>query len=82
MAASAGLLPGASGNLALHSYLPGDSGSPSQPSPHGPFLQEEYEEGLEEILEQEEYEDPGVPVPQVEEPEGKPISFSLCWVSC
>ncbi|XP_008147490.2 band 3 anion transport protein [Eptesicus fuscus] len=31
--------------------------------------QEEYEEGLEEILEQEEYEDPGVPVPQVEEPE-------------
>ncbi|XP_015428042.1 PREDICTED: band 3 anion transport protein [Myotis davidii] len=32
-------------------------------------FQEEYEEGLEEILEQEEYEDPGVPVPQVEEPE-------------
>ncbi|XP_016057514.1 PREDICTED: band 3 anion transport protein [Miniopterus natalensis] len=32
-------------------------------------LQEDYEEGLEEILEQEEYEDPGVPVPQVEEPE-------------
>ncbi|XP_036196989.1 band 3 anion transport protein isoform X2 [Myotis myotis] len=32
-------------------------------------FQEEYEEGLEEILEQEEYEDPGAPVPQVEEPE-------------
>uniref|UniRef100_G1NWM9 Anion exchange protein n=1 Tax=Myotis lucifugus TaxID=59463 RepID=G1NWM9_MYOLU len=33
------------------------------------FPQEEYEEVLEEILEQEEYEDPGVPAPQVEEPE-------------
>ncbi|KAF6299732.1 solute carrier family 4 member 1 (Diego blood group) [Rhinolophus ferrumequinum] len=31
--------------------------------------QEDYEEGLEEILEQEEYEDPDVPVAQVEEPE-------------
>ncbi|KAM5213003.1 band 3 anion transport protein isoform 1-T1 [Hipposideros larvatus] len=31
--------------------------------------QEDYEEGLEEILEEEEYEDPGVPVVQVEEPE-------------
>lgn len=75
--ASAGFLPGASGNLALHAHLPGDPGSPSQPGPNGHFLQEEYEEGLEEILEQEEYEDPGVPVPQVEEPEGKPISLSL-----
>ncbi|XP_037018083.2 band 3 anion transport protein isoform X1 [Artibeus jamaicensis] len=32
-------------------------------------LREEYEEGLEEILEEEEYEDPGVPAPQVVEPE-------------
>ncbi|KAF6097173.1 solute carrier family 4 member 1 (Diego blood group) [Phyllostomus discolor] len=32
-------------------------------------LREDYEEGLEEILEEEEYEDPGVPAPQVEEPE-------------
>ncbi|XP_070249018.1 band 3 anion transport protein [Myotis yumanensis] len=32
-------------------------------------FQEEYEEVLEETLEQEEYEDPGVPAPQVEEPE-------------
>ncbi|XP_004684149.2 PREDICTED: band 3 anion transport protein [Condylura cristata] len=34
--------------------------------------QEDYEEGLEEILEQEEYEDPGAPVPQMEEPEAHP----------
>uniref|UniRef100_A0A8D2AFW1 Anion exchange protein n=1 Tax=Sciurus vulgaris TaxID=55149 RepID=A0A8D2AFW1_SCIVU len=34
--------------------------------------QEDYEEVLEEILEQEEYEDPGVPVPQMEEPEALP----------
>ncbi|XP_054448989.1 band 3 anion transport protein [Pteronotus mesoamericanus] len=32
-------------------------------------LQEDYEEGLGEILEEEEYEDAGVPAPQVEEPE-------------
>nr|KAF6417196.1 solute carrier family 4 member 1 (Diego blood group) [Molossus molossus] len=35
-------------------------------------LQEDYEEGLEEILEQDEYEDPGVPVSQEEEPEAHP----------
>lgn len=35
-------------------------------------LQEDYEEVLEEILEQEEYEDPGIPVPQVEEPTAHP----------
>ncbi|CAK6438224.1 unnamed protein product [Pipistrellus nathusii] len=34
--------------------------------------QEEFQEGLDDILEQEEYEDPGVPVPQVEEPEAHP----------
>ncbi|XP_037347761.1 band 3 anion transport protein [Talpa occidentalis] len=34
--------------------------------------QEDYEEGMEEILEQEEYEDPGAPVPQMEEPEAHP----------
>ncbi|KAM5150149.1 band 3 anion transport protein isoform 1-T1 [Callospermophilus lateralis] len=34
--------------------------------------QEDYEEVLEEILEQEEYEDPGFPVQQVEEPEALP----------
>ncbi|XP_036923629.1 band 3 anion transport protein isoform X2 [Sturnira hondurensis] len=32
-------------------------------------FQEDFEEGLEEILEEEEYEDPGVPAPQMEEPE-------------
>ncbi|XP_066119561.1 band 3 anion transport protein isoform X1 [Saccopteryx bilineata] len=32
-------------------------------------LQEDYEEGLEEILEQEEYEEPGIPVYQEEAPE-------------
>ncbi|ELV11230.1 Band 3 anion transport protein, partial [Tupaia chinensis] len=36
------------------------------------FPQEDYEEVLEEILEQEEYEDPGIPVPQVEEPTAHP----------
>ncbi|KAM7067363.1 band 3 anion transport protein isoform 1-T2 [Molossus nigricans] len=35
-------------------------------------LQEDYEEGLEEILEQDEYEEPGVPVSQEEEPEAHP----------
>ncbi|XP_002719226.2 band 3 anion transport protein [Oryctolagus cuniculus] len=36
-------------------------------------LQEDYEEVLGEILEEEEYEDPGVPMPQVEEPAASPF---------
>lgn len=36
-------------------------------------LQEDYEEGLEEILEEGEYEDPGVSMPQVEEPSASPF---------
>lgn len=70
--ASAGLLPGGSGYLALDSYLHGGSGNPSQPSPDGHFPQDDYEEGLEEIPEQEEYEDLSIPMPQLEEPEGEP----------
>lgn len=61
------------GDLALHSHLPGTRALTAVP---WPLLQEEFQEGLDDILEQEEYEDPGVPVPQVEEPEGKPSSLS------
>lgn len=70
--ASTGLLPGGSGYLALGSYLHGGSGNPSQPNPDGHFPQDDYEEGLKEILEQEEYEDMSIPAPQIEEPEGEP----------
>ena len=84
---SAGLLPGGSGNPALDSHLQ----SPPQPSPDGSFLQE-YENQLEETLEQKEYEDhDSVSIPveeaegdtiQEEEAEGEPISRSPVGMSC
>lgn len=69
---SAGLPSGGPGNPTLDSYLHGGSRSPSQPNPDGHFQQEDHEEGLEDALEQEEYEDLDVPVIQAEEPVGEP----------
>lgn len=65
---SAGFPPGGSGNPALDSHLQ----SLPQPSPDGSFSQE-YEDKLEEILDQEEYEDHESITITVEEPEGGTI---------
>lgn len=75
----AGLLSRGSGNPALDPCLRGGWRSPSQPSPDGHFPQDDYEEELEITLEQEEYEDPDVPVFQVEEPVGEPRLSLSCW---
>lgn len=58
--------------LYLGCHLPWGLWVPLAAQPDGPFFQEDYEEGLEEILEEGEYEDPGVSMPQVEEPSGEP----------
>lgn len=65
------------GTPALDSYFRWGWKSPSQPSLNSHFPQDDYEDVLEENLELEEYEDPGVLKPQVEEPAGKPLSLPL-----
>uniref|UniRef100_A0A5F9CLR7 Anion exchange protein n=1 Tax=Oryctolagus cuniculus TaxID=9986 RepID=A0A5F9CLR7_RABIT len=67
------LLPGGSAGPALDRHLPGGLGGASRPSLALRSPQEDYEEVLGEILEEEEYEDPGVPMPQVEEPAASPF---------
>uniref|UniRef100_A0A2K5YWV1 Anion exchange protein n=1 Tax=Mandrillus leucophaeus TaxID=9568 RepID=A0A2K5YWV1_MANLE len=56
------------GTPALDSYFRWGWKSPSQPSLNSHFPQDDHEDVLEENLELEEYEDPGVLKPQVEEP--------------
>ena len=78
------LPPGGSGDPVLDSYLHWGWKSPSQPSLSGHFPQDDYEDMMEENLEQEEYEDPDIPEsqmeepadePQMEEPAGEPLSL-------